>query len=448
MTETDSLDKLRLCARQILDACLDAADPEAAVKRFVRSDGDHLFIGTDLRINLKDFRRILVVGAGKGSAPMAKALEDLLGNRIAAGVVCVKYGHGLPLKRIRIREAAHPVPDEAGEVAARQIIALLEGAREDALVLSCISGGGSALLPVPAPGITLDQKQELTRRLLAVSAEIHEINAVRKHLSGSKGGNLMKVAHPARVINLMLSDVIGDEPDTIASGPFAPDPSTFADVLRILERYNLFEGCSQDIRDRIIDGSHGKIQETPKQGDEIFSRVHHVVVGSNAQSLSAGKKKAEELGFDSLILSSTIGGDTSEAALFHASIAREMRSTGNPVRPPACVLSGGETTVHLTGDGLGGRNQEFALALVEVASPLRDVVFLGAGTDGTDGPTNAAGAVVDSSSMKRASALGLNPKDFLKRNDSYHFFQALGDLIITGPTRTNVMDVRIILAGE
>lgn len=447
MGATDTLKGLRHDAELVFGSCLKAADPEAAIKRFLRVQGDGLYVGQDLRVRLGDYRRVLVVGAGKGSAPMGKALEDLLGKRISTGLICVKYDHGLPLNRIRLMEAAHPVPDEAGEEAARRIVALLESAQEDDLVISCISGGGSALLPAPAGGITLDQKQELTRRLLAVSAGIHEINAVRKHLSLCKGGNLMKAAYPAPVINLMLSDVVGDEPDTIASGPFVPDRSTFGDVVEILTRHGLLEGCPQEIKDRITGGAEGRIPETPKPGDKIFSRAHNVIVGSNSLSLAAGKGRAEELGYRTLILSSSIEGDTTEAASFHTSIAREIRSTGNPITPPACVLSGGETTVNIRGNGLGGRNQEFALAAAAGISGLTKTVVLSAGTDGTDGPTDAAGAVVDASTLERASSLGLDAKAYLSNNDSYHFFKALGDLVITGPTRTNVMDVRVILVG-
>ena len=447
MGAANSLEELKRHAELILGAGLRAADPEAAVRRFVRVQDETLHVGEDLVTRLTDYRRVLVVGAGKGSAPMGKALEDLLGVRISEGLICVKYDHGLPLTRIEIVEAGHPVPDDAGEDAARRIIGLLRSAQENDLVICCISGGGSALLPAPAGGITLDQKQELTRKLLGVSAGIHEINAVRKHLSLSKGGNLMKAAYPASVINLMLSDVVGDDLDTIGSGPFVPDSSTFRDVLEILTRHDLMDGCPPAIAARIRLGAKGLIPETPKPGDHIFSASHNVLVGSNSLTLEAGKREAERLGYRALILSSSIEGDTTEVALVHAAIAREIRSTGNPVTPPACVLSGGETTVNIRGNGLGGRNQEFVLAAADMISGLRNTVLLSAGTDGTDGPTDAAGAVADTSTVARASALGLDPKSFLSNNDSYRFFQALGDLIVTGPTRTNVMDMRLILVG-
>ena len=258
----------------------------------------------------------------------------------------------------------------------------------------------------------------------------------------------MRAAYPARVVNLMLSDVIGDDPDTIASGPFVPDTTIFAEAEQILTRYGLMDSTAPEIAERIRQGVAGRAQENPQEGDPMFDRATNVIVGSNIQSLMAAAVKARELGYRTLVLSSTISGDTTAAAHFHASLAEEIRKTGNPVEPPACLVSGGETTVKVVGDGLGGRNQEFALALVEGASRIPGALFLSAGTDGTDGPTDAAGAVVDSETLERAISMGMDPGDFLRNNDSYHFFERLGDLIITGPTRTNVMDVRIVLVGE
>ena len=443
----DTLKKLRSDSVSIFQACLDAADPEKAVKRFVSLDGEDLVIGQDMRVRLADLGRILVVGAGKASAPMAKALEDLLGDHIGTGVLCVKYGHGLELKRIKVREAGHPVPDKPGEDAAQEISDLLRSAGPTDLVLACISGGGSALLPGPPDKITLEEKQDLTRKLLAVGANIHEMNVVRKHLSVTKGGGLMRMAHPALVVNLMLSDVIGDDPGTIASGPFAPDNSTFEDALRILERYKLMDVAAQGIARRFREGANAEIPETPKPGDAIFGNVRNVIVGSNILSLDAGRQRAAELGYHALILSSSIEGDTGQAAGFHAALAREVRGTGNPVEPPACLLSGGETTVVIKGEGLGGRNQEFVLSVTREAARIRDCLFFSAGTDGTDGPTDAAGAIVDTSTLERALSMGLDPDAFLENNDSYHFFSKLADLVVTGPTRTNVMDVRIVLVA-
>ncbi len=445
MSQETVLAKLRADGRTIVDACIRAADPEAAVRRHLKRVGDDLFAGQDLHLCLPDWNRVLVVGAGKASAAMAKAVEDLLGDRISDGLVSVKYGHGLPLNKVRVREGGHPLPDTAGEQAAREIVDLLASAGEKDLVISCISGGGSALLPAPAQGLTLQDKRVLTERLSAVGADIHELNAVRKHMSVTKGGNLMRIAYPAFVINLMLSDVVGDDPQTIASGPFVPDESTFAQVSEILSRYDAVKDLPSGIMHRLRNGAASLIPDTPKPGDEIFSRVRNIIVGSNALSLHAGKTKAEELRYAALILSSTIVGNTTEAAGFHAALARETRATGNPLPAPVCLLSGGETTVKIRGNGRGGRNQEFALSLVRDAAKIPSCVFFSVGTDGTDGPTDAAGAVADSLTLARSLEKGLDPDAFLKKNDSYTFFHALGDLIITGPTRTNVMDVRLVL---
>lgn len=442
---TTSLEDLRSDAMEILQACLEAADPEQSVKRFVKVDGNILVVDPDFRVDLGDVDRLVVVGGGKGSAPMGKAVEDLLGDRITGGVICVKYGHGLDLERIRVIEGSHPLPDRAGEKAAHKIIEILESLGERDLVISCISGGGSALLPTVPQGLTLEQKQDLTGHLLSVGADIHEINAVRKHLSLTKGGNLARFAFPARVVNLMLSDVVGDDPDTIASGPFVPDRSTYGQVLEILKKYALLGTVPEPVLSRLRAGIAGEIPETPKEGDRIFDRVINVIVGCNFMSLEAGEARARKLNYRTALLSSSIEGDTTEAAFFHGAIAREIRRSGNPIEPPACILTGGETTVVLSGSGKGGRNQHFALSLVRGASEIPDCVFLSAGTDGTDGPTDAAGAFVDSDSLRRALELGLNPNDYLRENDSYRFFEQLGDLVITGPTRTNVMDVRICL---
>ncbi len=445
MDDARGTEKLRPDAQDILKASLDAVDPEAAVRRFVELHGETLLVRPAFELDLRAFRRIFIVGGGKASAPMAKALEDLLGDRVDGGVICVKYGHGIPLAKTQVLEGGHPLPDRSGEEAARRIVDLLRSLEKDDLVFSVISGGGSALLPAPAEGITLGEKQELTRRLLAVGATIHEMNAVRKHMSLTKGGNLMRWAYPAFVINLMLSDVVGDDPDTIASGPFVPDRSTFTDVLRILERYGLVDECPESILRHMREGASDVLSETPKAGDEIFTRARNVIVGSNIIALLAGAQRARELGYKTMVLSSSVEGDTSEVAAMHGAVAREIRSTGNPVPVPACVLSGGETTVVIRGEGMGGRNQEFALSLVETVSEIPGCLIMSVGTDGTDGPTEAAGAIADETTLRRAQSLGLDYREFLKRNDSYNFFHPLGDLVVTGPTRTNVMDVRMVL---
>jgi glycerate 2-kinase len=442
---TNKLSSLNSLATKIFYSAIKAVDPEAAVKRFVGIVNDELLIGPNYGVNLSKIARIFVVGAGKASAPMGKAIEDLLGERIDGGVISVKYGHGLPLSRISVREAGHPLPDDSSMENASEILEILRCASDRDLVISCISGGGSALICLPADRISLDEKRLVTSELISSGASIHEINCVRKHLSGIKGGKLMKAAYPADVVNLVLSDVVGDDLDVIASGPFVPDESTFAQALGIMETYGLTTERFSNVLDHFRDGINGKIDDTPKAQDRIFENVSNVIVGSNILALDAARDQAESMGFNTLILSSSFQGDTNELAHFHGAIAEEIRVHGNPVNPPACLLSGGEGTVHIHGAGLGGRNQHFALCLAEKAQQIGDCLFLSAGTDGTDGPTEAAGAFVDSTTLVRAQRLGLNPMVFLKENNSYNFFRELGDLIITGPTRTNVMDVRIVL---
>lgn len=433
----------------IFKAGLSAVDPAGAVAAAVSRSGDTLKVlnGKKLvkSINLKSLDRIFVVGAGKATAPMAKALEKILGAKITDGVISVKQGHGMNLKKIRVLEASHPVPDQAGVSAAKQIKKLLVESGENDLVFSLISGGGSALAPLPADGLKLSEKQAVTKMLLGCGANIHEINAVRKHLSGLKGGQMARLASPASVINLMLSDVVGDNMDTIGSGPFVPDYSTFEEVAVILAKYKLMKKVPAAVRDHLKAGLTGQIPETPKEGQQEFQGVSNVIIGSNFICLKAAEKKARDLGYKPLILSSTIEGETREVARVHAAVAKEIRMSGNPIKPPACIISGGETTVTIKGRGKGGRNQEFALAAALDIDRVDDILIFSAGTDGTDGPTDAAGAMVDGTTCKRAGEAGLSPHQHLEANDAYPFFEKLGDLVITGPTMTNVMDIRLAL---
>ena len=431
---------------RIFQAGLTAADPVGAILRHVKLAGDTLEVGGK-RYDLARCSGIYVVGAGKASARMAQALEQILDSRLS-GVINVKYGHAVPLKAIKVNEAGHPVPDEAGVPGTLEILRLLEQCNERSLVFFLVSGGGSALLPCPADGLTLKDKQRTTQALLECGATIHEINAVRKHISRVKGGRLAKAAHPATVVSLILSDVVGDSLDSIASGPTVPDPSTFADCLRVIENYRIEEKIPPAVRSHLERGAKGELEETPKPTDPIFQSVQNLIVGSNRLALEAAKEKAKELGYHGLILSSLIQGETREAAGFHAAIGKEILETGNPVTRPACVISGGETTVTIQGGGLGGRNQEFALAAAVGIANAEGIVVLSGGTDGTDGPTDAAGAWADGTTCARARAMGMNPMSYLADNDSYRFFQRLGDLLITGPTFTNVMDLRLVLVGE
>ena len=443
--------KIKKDALAIFKAGLEAVDPTAAVNKAVVRSKDTVKIMDGKKViktlNLKNIKDIYVVGAGKATAPMAKAVEKILGAKISGGIISVKKGHGLKLKKVKVLEAAHPVPDQAGENAAKAITKLLEDADKNDLVFSLISGGGSALLPLPAKGIKLSEKQTVTKMLLNSGATIHEINAVRKHLSQVKGGQLVRFAAPATVINLMLSDVVGDDMDTIASGPFVPDSSTFEEVTVILAKYKLMKKVPPAVRSLLKKGLIGQIPETPKSGEPEFENVTNLIVASNFISLEAAEAKAKSLGYKTLILSSCIEGETRDAAKVHAAVAKETLATGNPVKPPACIISGGETTVTIRGKGRGGRNQEFALAAAIEIDRLPGVVIFSAGTDGTDGPTDAAGAVADGTTCQRAFDLNLSAQKHLQTNDAYPFFKELGDLIMTGPTRTNVMDLRLVLVA-
>ena len=423
---------LRKHARTIFQAALSAADPAGAVERHLR------------RRDFSRFHNIYVVGAGKAGASMAQAAERVLGRRIAAGLLNVKYGHTAKLRRIELNQCGHPVPDENGVAGAERIARIAAGAGKDDLVICLISGGASALMPAPAEGITLEEKQATTRLLLASGANIHEINSIRKHISRIKGGQLARLASPARVESLMLSDVIGDNLDVIGSGPTAPDVSTFAGAVEILDRYAIRERVPASVRERLEQGARGAIPETPKPDDPVFARVRNAIVGSNRLALAAAAACAKAQGYRTLVLSSEIQGEAREIARMHAAIASEMARTGRPIKPPACIVTGGETTVTIRGDGLGGRAQEFALAAALEIAGLENVVIFCAGTDGTDGPTNAAGAVADGQTLGRKP----DARRYLDRNDSYHYFESLGDLVITGPTNTNVMDVCIVLVGS
>jgi hydroxypyruvate reductase len=421
---------LRRDAMAIFRAALAAADPAAAVTRHLE------------RLKLDRYQRILVVGAGKAGPSMARAAERVLGRRIAAGLVNVKHVTAR-LRRIELNASGHPVPDAAGVAGAEGIAALAASAGRDDLVLCLISGGASALMPAPAPPVTLEEKQTVTRLLLACGANIQEINCIRKHISTLKGGQLARLAAPAAVESLLLSDVIGDSLDVIGSGPTAPDASTFGQAAAIFEKYGIAERVPASVRERIAAGIAGEIAETPKPGDPLFRRVRNTVIGSNRLALDAAARRARALGYRTLILASEIEGETREIARMHAAIARQIVKSGQPVRPPACIITGGETTVTLRGEGLGGRNQEFVLAAALDIAGLPNTVVFSAGTDGTDGPTDAAGAIADGDTLRR------NPLaiEFLTANDSYRYFDSLGDLVKTGPTDTNVMDVRLILVA-
>ncbi len=438
-------DKLRNDARAIFSAGLDAVDPYHAIKTHLQREGDELRL-RGRSYNLLHYENVYVVGAGKAAAPMSQAVEEILGNKLTAGIVNVKYGHTAPLRIVKINEAGHPVPDEAGLRGAREIVELLEKTGESDLVICLISGGGSALLPFPVGDITLRDKQVITKALLDSGATIHEINAIRKRISRVKGGRLAKLAHPSALISLILSDVIGDNLDVIASGPTVADTYTLKDCISIIDRYQLWDNAPSSIV-QYIEKRGTSSEETPKPDDPAFIRTQNEIIASNSLAVRAAREKARSLGYNCIILSTLVHGETREIAKIHSAIVKEIILSGNPISPPACVISGGETTVTIKGGGQGGRNQEFALASAIDIDGLRDVVFLSAGTDGTDGPTDAAGAIASGSTMPRARKLSLDAHSYLNSNDSYNFFKPLGDLLITGPTNTNVMDLRLVLVN-
>lgn len=441
-----TLKQLREDARAIFAAGLTSANAADAVKRSLSYEPGVLRID-GVRHKFSKDCEVYVVGAGKAAARMASAVEELLGDRIRSGIVNVKYGHSLSLSRIEVVEAGHPLPDAAGVAGTMRMIDLLRRATKDDLVIALLSGGGSALLPCPVDGIALEEKQRATQMLLECGATIHEVNAVRKHMSKIKGGRLARLAYPATVVALILSDVVGDSLDVIASGPTAPDPSTFTDCLRVIERYDLKEKIPPRVRAFLEAGAGGEAEETPKAGEPIFYNVRNVIVGNNRMALGAARLKARQLGYRTLFLSSYVEGEAREVALEHAAMAKEIVASGNPLKRPACLLSGGETTVTVRGGGKGGRNQEFALAAAAALDGAKGVVVLSAGTDGTDGPTDAAGAMIDGTTLQRGRDQGLDAADFLRRNDSNTFLGKVGDLLVTGPTFTNVMDLHVVLVA-
>ncbi len=438
--------------KAIFQAALDAVDASQLMNRHIRLEGSRLIVAAGAvrhEVDLAAFNRIIVLGAGKASARMALALEGILGERISCGLVSVKYGHGEPLKRIEVVEAGHPIPDAKGEEAARRIAQLAESADDRTLVLNLISGGGSALLPAPAEALALAEKQEITGLLLASGADIYEVNCVRKHLSRLKGGRLLRLLAPARSLNLLLSDVLGDRLDTIASGLTAPDATTFADALAVIGKYGLRGKAPAAALKILEDGTAGHLQETLKAGDPAALLSTNIILGSNRIAAVAACEQARRLGYNAVALTSSLSGEAREAAKMLYGIARDVRDSGLLVNAPACILAGGETTVTLKGSGKGGRNQELALAFLgELARDERrgeGIHFLSASTDGSDGPTDAAGAFASTAVLALADAAGLSIAASLADNDSYRFFETTGQLLKTGPTMTNVCDLQLML---
>ena len=414
----------RDAARAIFDAALGAGDVTPLVRHHLELDSRH--------------RRVLVLGCGKASAAMAAAAAEALGDRISGGFVVVKDGCAVPVPGVEIAEAGHPVPDARGLAASARLLELARGAGKEDLVLFLVSGGGSALTPAPVPPVTLAEKQEVTRLLLACGATIGELNAVRKHLSRFKGGQLAGAASPASVLTLALSDVIGDPLDVIASGPTAPDPTTFADARDVLARRGLVGHVPASVAARLEAGLRGEIEETPKPGDRLFDRVTNVVIGNNALIADAAVAAASRLGYRTHLVTRELQGEARE-------VARELVAHARGLEPPACLIAAGETTVTVKGKGRGGRCQEFALAASLELVPADRVTVLAAGTDGNDGPTDAAGAIVDADTVARGTHAGGDARRAMEDNDAYRFLTASGDLIVSGPTRTNLLDLYLVL---
>ncbi|HJX22967.1 MAG TPA: glycerate kinase, partial [Candidatus Bathyarchaeia archaeon] len=393
------------------------------------------------------FKNIYLLGAGKASGAMAEVLEEILGDRITEGFINVNLGNSAISRtgRIIFNKAGHPIPDEDGLRGSRKIIELASRADNDDLIVYLISGGGSALAPLPADGISLRDKMVVTGLLLKAGATINELNTVRKHLSAIKGGLLAKAASPATVIGLIISDVVGDPLDVISSGPTAHDPSTFKEAKEVLERYGLWEMAPRPVKSHIELGATGEKPETPKAEDKIFDKVYNIIVASSESALESMRRKALKLGLRPVVLSSMIEGESKDVGKVLASIAKEVKSFDAPVAKPAAIIGGGETTVTVKGSGSGGRNQELALGAALKISGYQGTTIASMGSDGIDGPTDAAGAVSDGTTLERAMKIGMEPYEYLRENNSYSFFMKLGDLIFTGPTGTNINDLMILI---
>ncbi|MDI6846574.1 MAG: glycerate kinase [Candidatus Bathyarchaeia archaeon] len=442
--ETQLNQKARALALKSLEFALNAVDPKQIVKSKLSLKNSILKVN-GYTFDLKKFKNIYVVGGGKASGSMAEALEQILGKHITNGLVNIPHGSKHKTEIVKLHEASHPIPDEAGVKGTRRMLEIAEQAKKDDLIICLISGGGSSLMPLPRGGISIADKRKITEDLLKCGATINEINTVRKHISHFKGGWLAKKAYPATILNLILSDVVGDPLDFIASGPTVPDSTTFSDAIKVLKKYGLWDKAPASIRKVLSDGEKALIPETPKAEDEAFKKAYNVVVGNNRSASLAACEHLKSAGLNTLLLTSTMEGEARHVGVMLASIAREVFMSGNPVPKPAGIVAGGETTVTVTGKGLGGRNQEIALAASLKLSSMNGVVVASLSTDGVDGPTDAAGAIIDGKTLTRAVKMKLNPEEFLAENDSYNFFSKLGDLIFTRPTGTNVNDVSVIV---
>jgi len=431
---------------KIIEEGLAKANPKEAIKRAITVEKNLLIIG-DRQYNLTG--KLIIIGGGKAAGLMAEAVEESVGSKIFNGAIIIPRGSGqYRLKQIKVMEGEHPMPSVDNVKATKVMLELVSGLSRNDLVICLISGGASSLITLPVATISLDDLQHTTQLLLRSGASIEEINTVRKHLCAIKGGQLAKAVYPAELIGLIISDVVGDPMDVIASGPTVPDASTFMDSIEILQRYNLWDSIPETVCSRLNAGVKGEIPETPKPGDKIFDHVYNRIVASNSDSLDAMYDKANELSLNSLILTRYMEGEARHVGRFVSSIIREIYYHNNPIKKPAAIIAGGETTVTVTGDGKGGRNQELVLGAALCMRGLKGVAIASIGSDGIDGVCDAAGAIADGQTLTRAKDYGMNPYRYLKNNDSYTFFKTLGDCIFTGRTNTNVNDFTVAIVTD
>ncbi len=441
---TSELTDKRLLAEEVFLAGINAVHPSRLIRKFIGQTEGGLIIN-NIILNVPG--KILVTGAGKASGAMAGGLEEVLGDIISEGHVIVKYGHSMPLKRIRITEAGHPEPDHNGFAGTKALIEIAKKAAEGDLLICLMSGGGSSLLADYPEGASEEDMIIMNNLLVKCGASISEINTVRKHLSNIKGGQLARIAYPATLVNLILSDVPGDDPAVIASGPTVPDRTTFADAMAVIEKYRLRDKFPRSLISHLQKGIDGIIPDNPRNGDRIFERVHNIIIGNNAAALSASAAKADELGFETFIFENSLFADVESASKQIIEKALFYRNDENR-RKPRCLLFGGETTLAVKGSGKGGRNQHLAMLCAKLLRRHTGITVLCGGTDGTDGPTHAAGAVADNNTWTGAVLNRIDPEYYLENYDSFNFFREAGGHIITGPTFTNVMDIVVVLISE
>lgn len=443
-----SLIGLRRVALDLINTAIESSQPDLALKENVSLNQNELMFG-NISIDLSKVRNLYVVGFGKASYTMAKSIEEILNDRITKGIVSTKFGYGGKLKKIKVVEAGHPIPSEEGLKAAKEIVAIAKESKNNDLIILLVSGGGSALAPLPPDTISLSDKQKTSNLLLSSGANIEEINAVRKHISLIKGGRFAERAYPARVVSLIISDVVGDRLDTISSGPSVPDNTTFDDAFRVLKKYNIIDKVPSTVISHIKKGLNGNIPETPKEGSKCFLRVHNIILINNMTALKSIERKARSLGFNTLILSSEIEGESIEVGKVMAGIAKEAVKSGFPAKEPGVIISGGETTVTLNhSNGTGGPNQECAVGFAIMTPSKFNIVFASIDSDGTDGPTDYAGGIVDTRSKKIWINKNIDFDKLINDHNTSSILKSSHDIIITGSTGTNVNDIRIIITSK